>query len=379
MQTTEEDLLDTVAQLYDAALNSKDWPRALAKSCSVVASTACAIDLFDKDINGIRYSVVSGLPTELNDQYLERYAATDVRIPRALSGPNLSVYRDRDLLSEEEFRSFEPYHDLWIPHDFHYQLHGMVGARQRQPVIVTYFRGERAGHFDKDEIKTCASLLPHINRAARVAHRFGSLNLLLSGAGDAMDKLSVGVLLLGEQGEILYMNDAAHSVVGNHDGLLTCRSGLCATRPQESQQLQELIGSAIAVSLGSISDLSHDTMSVSRPSGKRPYSLTLSPVSRTELLFATLRPAAMVFIRDPEAQVHIDKDEIASTYGLTPAEATLASGLAMGHRLHTIADQRGVTVGTARNQLKAVFQKTCTHSQGELIALLLKTNVRSYR
>jgi DNA-binding CsgD family transcriptional regulator len=59
-----------------------------------------------------------------------------------------------------------------------------------------------------------------------------------------------------------------------------------------------------------------------------------------------------------------------SLFGLTTAEARLASLLAGGAALDEIAGQLGIARETARNQLKAVFAKTETHRQGELVALL---------
>ena len=56
-------------------------------------------------------------------------------------------------------------------------------------------------------------------------------------------------------------------------------------------------------------------------------------------------------------------------FGLTAAEAKLASLIASGPALDNIAGQLGIARETARNQLKAVFAKTETHRQGEPIAL----------
>jgi DNA-binding CsgD family transcriptional regulator len=64
-----------------------------------------------------------------------------------------------------------------------------------------------------------------------------------------------------------------------------------------------------------------------------------------------------------------------SRFGLTPAEARIALGIAHGDSLATIAKEHGVSVKTARTQLKAVFAKTATHRQAELAALLLKMHL----
>jgi DNA-binding CsgD family transcriptional regulator len=59
-------------------------------------------------------------------------------------------------------------------------------------------------------------------------------------------------------------------------------------------------------------------------------------------------------------------------FGLSPAEARLASIIAGGIDLRTAAEDLGVKRDTARNQLKAIFAKTGAHRQSELVELLAK-------
>jgi DNA-binding CsgD family transcriptional regulator len=61
---------------------------------------------------------------------------------------------------------------------------------------------------------------------------------------------------------------------------------------------------------------------------------------------------------------------LSKAFGLTPAEARLASIIAEGLNPERAAEELGISKGTARNQLKAIFAKTATHRQAELAALL---------
>lgn len=53
-----------------------------------------------------------------------------------------------------------------------------------------------------------------------------------------------------------------------------------------------------------------------------------------------------------------------------PAEAEMTARLASGERLEAIAVARGVCVDTVRTQLRAVFRKTGTPRQGELVCVV---------
>jgi DNA-binding CsgD family transcriptional regulator len=106
------------------------------------------------------------------------------------------------------------------------------------------------------------------------------------------------------------------------------------------------------------------------------------PVSSVIIsIFATGKPAsrapflgarALLLLTELGAKTEPTQRLLVKAYGLTSAEARLAGRLATGTSLEAAADELGVTVGTARNPLKAIFIKTETHRQGELVALLSK-------
>ena len=57
-------------------------------------------------------------------------------------------------------------------------------------------------------------------------------------------------------------------------------------------------------------------------------------------------------------------------FGLAPVAAQIALGLARGQDLREIAEKRAASLGTVRMQIKSIFQKTETHRQAKLVALL---------
>jgi DNA-binding CsgD family transcriptional regulator len=63
---------------------------------------------------------------------------------------------------------------------------------------------------------------------------------------------------------------------------------------------------------------------------------------------------------------------MAERYGLTPAEIGLLRELADGRSLSEAALHLQRAQNTVRNQLQAIFAKTGTHRQAELIAKTLR-------
>jgi DNA-binding CsgD family transcriptional regulator len=63
---------------------------------------------------------------------------------------------------------------------------------------------------------------------------------------------------------------------------------------------------------------------------------------------------------------------LSTKLNLTPAEMRLVRKLIDGKSLRSAAEALGITYETARSRLKSIFQKTRTHRQAELVALLLR-------
>jgi DNA-binding CsgD family transcriptional regulator len=61
-----------------------------------------------------------------------------------------------------------------------------------------------------------------------------------------------------------------------------------------------------------------------------------------------------------------------SRFQLTDAEMRIVHALSQDGSVVKLADQLGIAYETARNQLKAAFKKTGTHSQKDLVGIFLQ-------
>ncbi|HEV7481251.1 MAG TPA: helix-turn-helix transcriptional regulator, partial [Roseiarcus sp.] len=80
--------------------------------------------------------------------------------------------------------------------------------------------------------------------------------------------------------------------------------------------------------------------------------------------------AGFVTFVDLDARFSADGSVLAKAFGLTPAEARLAVRFLAEESLEAAAVGLGISIDTARNQLKSIYQKTGVRRQGEIIALL---------
>jgi DNA-binding CsgD family transcriptional regulator len=81
--------------------------------------------------------------------------------------------------------------------------------------------------------------------------------------------------------------------------------------------------------------------------------------------------AALLTFYHPDSPPVVDADLLSMAFDLTPAECRVAHLIAEGRTPKEIAARLGVQHDTVRKQLQAIYQKTATNRQADLIRLLL--------
>jgi DNA-binding CsgD family transcriptional regulator len=180
-------------------------------------------------------------------------------------------------------------------------------------------------------------------------------------AAEVMDCFRIGVILAGARGRVLAANRPAHEIFSLKDGLEFSREFLRTTLPQETTALQDLIVAGRAPVL----------VSLRRPSGKTPLAVLIRSLSGGRGPSSSEWPVAVVFVSDPDQRPDVDPAAIRDLYGLTPAEATVASLIGVGRPVREAARRLGVQANTVRMQLKQVYAKTGARRQAGLVYLIM--------
>nr|WP_274709181.1 helix-turn-helix transcriptional regulator [Nitratireductor luteus] len=79
---------------------------------------------------------------------------------------------------------------------------------------------------------------------------------------------------------------------------------------------------------------------------------------------------ALLLVTDLDRRAVLPEERLRKLFNLTASEAAVAARIAAGSDLRRIAESLEIATGTARNHLKAIFSKTGTHRQSELVALV---------
>ena len=342
----------------------------MARMTEFLNSCACYILIFERSSQAIRRSLFHEMDPDCVRQYDEYFASICPRREYSLKHPDVQLFADYSHIDEGAMERDEFYRYL---KDFHlrYYLAAKVADTADSTAYVTFQRTKRQGHVQDPELKKISLLLPHLERAVELNQRLGSIETRLDAFEDVLDRNASGIVLLDDHGNVAFMNAAARDIVGRNDGLSVHRQRLSAAQKIDSQKLNERVRASISNLSSNALDLS-GRIAITRPSGQRPFVVEIFPLRQSEAIFApNSRVSAVVFIVDPEATVVPSRDTLISLFGLTTTEAKLAIRLADGGSLKEAGDALGIAKETARFHLKAVFQKTETSRQSELVRLLV--------
>ncbi|WP_230532896.1 LuxR C-terminal-related transcriptional regulator [Microvirga roseola] len=157
------------------------------------------------------------------------------------------------------------------------------------------------------------------------------------------DRFMVGVVIVGEDGNVRLMNKEAERILGENDGLVVSQGVLKGSVPKQNAKLYEAIERAFE------EETLDEIVSFPRISGGRPY-LVLIPGQRFS---ADERPEAVVLlINDTQQRTRVSGDALVRLYNLTPSETRVALLLIDGTRLDQIAEELEVAQTTVVFHLK---------------------------
>jgi DNA-binding CsgD family transcriptional regulator len=205
-------------------------------------------------------------------------------------------------------------------------------------------------------------LLPHLDRCRQIRLRLTTAEDRVAGLSAALDRLPLAVFLLDAGGRAVHVNTGADALIRAGDGLTLCEGRVTAATRPEADRLQRLITSAAgrgACRSGMIA--------LSRPSGGQPHLMVVAPLATVP---DGSGASVLLLVRGTDAAPDVSGACLIDLYGLTGAEARVATALLAADTLPEIAARLGIGLATVRSHLHRLFDKTGTRRQAELVGLL---------
>ncbi|WOK35492.1 hypothetical protein [Sphingomonas sp. C3-2] len=248
-----------------------------------------------------------------------------------------------------------------------------VSGNQALTAHLALWRKYDAAPFSDEDEALLNSLAQPLEQGMRVYERIVELERRQMLSNAAIETSGIGVILADSDGKILLTNPIADALLAAGDGLHRAHGKLKASSAAETTRLiSEIRQRASEQSAHSNWDR-YSPIAIKRDGQVLPLTVIVRPGPPFYPLKRPLHRTAILVLRDPNRQPMIPATTLASLFGLTPAEATLASALGRGASLEEAAAAIGVSRHTVRSQLQGIFLKTGTNRQGELVRILLSS------
>ncbi|TWB86886.1 DNA-binding CsgD family transcriptional regulator [Bradyrhizobium macuxiense] len=185
---------------------------------------------------------------------------------------------------------------------------------------------------------------------------------------DALDLLGHPAVLMDRNGFILAVNDSASKLFD--DDLSVKGKRFFAADPQSRVRLDRLV-SQFRFHSSKTGRMPLQTVITRRL--RRPIVID-AIVQRSERASdnSLAEGVALLILTDLNEMPRVSQASVMEIFGLTRAQARLAALLVEGNSLQEIALDMKISSGTVRNHLKAVFLRTGTKRQAELVSLLCR-------
>lgn len=364
----EDQLLGLIGRIYDAAVEPRLWSDALQEVADSLGGASCHFLVYDLINNTPTLHAARTDPVHM-EQYWAHYAELNPWIPPFLKLAPGSVVIDHEILPREDLVKSEFFNDHLRARNVAHCIGAVVMKSPSTVSTLTTYRSAGKGTFDDGSVVAARKLVPHFQRALQISRKLRVSEYRSSSALDVLDQAPYGVVLLSRQGIVLHVNRLAKEVLNHKDGLSIEAGEVRAAIHRETQAIRCAISAACGSSL---SELRAGSLAVTRHSLARSYAVLVAPLpGNGHDVFRDVKPAAVMFITDPERSDVAESEVLQRLYGLTTKEANVASLIALGHGIAHVSDVLGVSQETVRTHLKQVLQKTGTSRQSELVRLIL--------
>jgi len=220
---------------------------------------------------------------------------------------------------------------------------------------------EAKGPFTDEDIELARLLSPHIKRAVEISGVIGRQRVEAGTLRAALDALATPALIIEPDGTILFRNQpadielATQRVVREHSGRLM------PVTPDALKLLASLsfpITRKVQTGLDALlTDATGRSLHVTWAGLKQAGEEIGSPI--------------LLLLREPEAALTTPLASAASLYHLTTAEIQVLGQVLQGHALAEIADILGLARSTVKTHLDAIYRKTQTNRQAELVSRIM--------
>jgi DNA-binding CsgD family transcriptional regulator len=360
--------LSILDSIYAAGTLPERWPVALGKLAHVF-NCSC-VSLVDKNTLTSKGSAFSwGIDAAGEREYMDYWLPRNIFHLRTRVWRPGQVETDRTILPKSELLRSDYYNGFLKPFEMHAMLRVALSAGETSVHLLALARAQSAGEYERSDIDALQPLVGHLQRAATISKHMNEVGEALHGLSGVLEHGSTGIILLSAAGRVVFANSTASKILETGFALGLRASRLIARSRRDDVILRRLIAGATG-QIKEVGDARGGALCTETEAGMPGLTVVVGPLDSSRVTSQT-SPAAFVLLTDPDRGSSRPAWMLQTLYELTPAEILMAERLMKGDTPKQAAAALNIKVSTARWHLSALFEKTGTARQSELVRLLL--------
>jgi DNA-binding CsgD family transcriptional regulator len=246
-----------------------------------------------------------------------------------------------------------------------------TGPLRAPPMHLSLFRRPDQADFSAQDVQNLAAIYPHLHRAFDLHWQMKAAQEQLGVFHRSLDSMDFGVSFFDTAGQLSFANKATLNIAVRADSAWAkayfvadpaASHPSTPAAPAASDALGALLLAA-ATGEGGSRVLGGDTMA-------QVMALALPVSAPAKNGAGDARAAVMLLLIDRQGRADAAVGFVIQAFGLSPAESRLLPLLVQGKTPAEMAQSLDLKLPTVRSQLSAIFAKTGTTRQQELIRLL---------
>jgi DNA-binding CsgD family transcriptional regulator/PAS domain-containing protein len=359
---SEEAIPGIIDDLYAGTLDQAAWNRAMTSMADLVSATGTLLFGINPTNAHIFRDEIHRFDAVAVAEYRNHWFSKDIRYEPGLRLPAGEAIFESRILRLKHFRSSEIYNDYLMRVDSPWFLVFWLFKTLHKVVVLSIQGSRNRGPFDERDGELIKPLIPHVRRALEIKDRLEVAHIRSDNLAKTLDCVNFGVLILDTVGHVLEASAIA-------EDLLRKRSGL-GRNSDMTLWLNEPAGAELNrwILTGAPPRQNVDGLLHAPRLNSAPLSVMVTRLpDMGASWFGSGSPGWMLLLFDPDRQLPASAEMIARDMGISAREAEIAALLATGYDMSVIARRLNISIHTVRTHLKAIFAKTGSRSQTELI------------
>ena len=355
--TDTPNLPQLLAAMYDCAIVPGLWPRVVPLLAAYLDSQTVFIGARKHTARTPHLSIDFGVHPEVMDTFMTTYVDQPWVSTLAMAGLDEPARID-DLFDIDEFRQTPYYREFHAPYAIGETLVAKLIDDTQRLATVSVTRNKP---YSLEDVERVRELCPHIRRIITIMEMLEQRTAERDSLAEVLNHLASPIIMVDPAQRIVHTNISAQEFLAEGKSLSSVCGVLTANHPRNQEGLRRVTRAP---------DLEPKSLALESDEGPVTVATVLPLTSGLRAGYGKhLSASAAVFVHNQPSFDGGMATTLAVAFSLTGAEARVLSALLEGLSLAETAARFQISVNTVRWHLKALFGKTNTNRQSDLIRL----------